>query len=73
MTPLGNLKRFSKLDLAHAYTQILLDDDLKKFVTINTHKGLYVYNHLPYGVAAAPSIFQYSMEGVLRGMSDIYV
>ena len=50
-----------------------MNDDSKKFVTINTHKGLYVYNCLPYEVAAEPSIFQHSMEGILRGMSDIYV
>ena len=74
LASLGNSKRFSKRDLAHAYTQILLDDDSKKFVTINTHKGLYVYNRLSYdGVAAALSIFQCSIEGILRGMSDNYV
>ena len=32
-----------KLDLAHAYQQILLDDESKTFVVINTHKGLYHY------------------------------
>ena len=46
---------------------------MKIFIIINTLKGLYVYNCLPYGVAAAPSIFQRSMVGVLRGMSDIYI
>ena len=73
LASLGNSKQFSKLDLAHVYTQILLDDDSKKFVTINSHKGLYVYNRLLYEAAAAPSVFQCSMEGILRGMSDIYV
>ena len=32
-------KTFSKLDLAHAYQQIPLDNDSKKFTTINTAKG----------------------------------
>ena len=49
---------YSKLELAHAYQQILLDDDSKQYVTINTHKGLYRYNRLPFGIASAPSIFQ---------------
>ena len=49
---------FSKLDLAHAYQQIGLDEASKKLTTINTHKGLFEYNRLPYGISAAPSIFQ---------------
>ena len=31
-------KSFSKLDLAHAYQQLQLDEDSRKYVTINTHK-----------------------------------
>ena len=34
-------KSFKKLDLAHAYQQIPLDEDSKEYTTINTHKGLY--------------------------------
>lgn len=37
---------FSKLDLAHAYQQVLLDDSSKELVAINTHKGLYRVNRL---------------------------
>ena len=33
---------FSKLDLSHAYQQLLLDDNYKKFTTINTTRGLTV-------------------------------
>ena len=51
-------KSFSKLDLAHAYLQVELDQSAKKYVTINTHRGLYTYNRLPFGVASAPAIFQ---------------
>ena len=47
-------KAFTKLDLAHA---IPLEETLKQYVAINTHKGLYQYNRLPLGVTAAPSIF----------------
>ena len=32
-------KKFSKLDLSHAYQQVLLESDSRQFVTINTHKG----------------------------------
>ena len=43
-------KKFTKLDIDHAYPQIPLDKDLRSSVTINTHKGLFRYNCLPFGV-----------------------
>jgi len=49
---------FSKLDLANAYLQIPLDEATQKVLTNNTHKGLYKYKRLPFGVSAAPAIFQ---------------
>lgn len=52
-------KQFSKLDMSHAYQQILLDEESKKHVTVNTHRGLFMYNRLPFGVASAPAIFQW--------------
>ena len=64
---------FMKLDLAHAHQQILLDDDSKKFVVINTQKGLFRYNRLPFGVASAPAIFQRTIEGILRGIPHVCV
>ena len=30
-------KKFTKLDLTHAYQQMLLEDDALKFTTVNTH------------------------------------
>ena len=59
-------KKFTKLDIAHAYQQIPLDEDSRSSVTINTHKGLFRYNRLPFGVHSAPAIFQRAMEGLLR-------
>ena len=64
---------FSKLDLAHAYQQVTLDDDAKKVVVINTHRGLYRYNRLPFGVSAAPSIFQRIVESILQGLPNVCI
>ena len=66
-------KSFSKVDLAHAYMQIPLDDETKKLTTINTHRGLFQYNRLPFGIASAPAIFQRTIETVLQGIPDTSV
>ncbi|XP_037279677.1 uncharacterized protein LOC119172626 [Rhipicephalus microplus] len=44
-------QQFSILDLRDAYNQILLDEDSRKLAVINTHKGLFCYNRLPFGIA----------------------
>ena len=66
-------KKFTKLDLAHAYQQIALEPDSKQYLTINTHKGLYQYTRLPFGVHSAPAIFQRTIEGILRGVKNVAV
>ena len=40
LASLAGGQSFSKLDLAHAYQQLPLDEASKKLVTINTHRGL---------------------------------
>ena len=50
MSTLSSGKLFSKLDLASAYQQVLLEEDSKKLLTVNTHRGLFVYNRLAFGV-----------------------
>ena len=54
------------LDLSQAYQQLPLHEDYKKFVAINTTKGLFAYTHLPFGVSSAPGIFQRTMETYFR-------
>ena len=64
---------FSTLDLSHAYNQVELDLDSQKYLTINTHKGLYTYKRLPFGIKSAPSIFQRLMENLLQGLPHVSV
>ena len=59
---------YTKLDLAHAYLQVPLDAESKKFTTINTHRGLYQYNRLPFGISSAPAIFQRTIENILQNL-----
>lgn len=51
-------KSFTTLDLTQAYNQLV--------VTINTHRGLYQYQRLPFGIASAPAVFQQVMDTVLQ-------
>ena len=53
---LNGESKFSKLDLADAYSQVELHSS--KMVVINTHRGLYQYRRLPFGLSCAPAIFQ---------------
>ncbi|XP_060742372.1 uncharacterized protein K02A2.6-like [Tachysurus vachellii] len=66
-------QKFTKLDMSHAYHQIALDAESKKYVTVNTHKGLFTYHVLPFGVSSSPAIFQRTMEGVLQGIPCVAV
>ena len=60
--------KFSKLDLKNAYLQLELEKNSKQYTTINTHKGLFHYNRLPFGIASAPAIFQRAIETLLQGI-----
>lgn len=62
---------FSKIDLSHAYLQVELEEESKSLVTISTHKGLFAYNRLCFGVASAPGLFQREMEQVLYGLEGV--
>ena len=66
-------KSFSKVDLASAYQQIVLDEASREYTTINTHKGLFQYIRLPFGVASAPAIFQRTIENILQGVKHVCV
>ncbi|GFR63427.1 hypothetical protein ElyMa_001894800 [Elysia marginata] len=62
---------FSKIDLRQAYLQLPLDDASKTITTINTSKGLYTYNRLPFGVASSPAIWQKTTDTILQGLSGV--
>ena len=66
-------KRYTKLDMSQAYQQIVLDTDSPKFVVVNTHRGLFQYNRLPFGVSSAPGIFQLTMESLLKDIPGVAV
>ena len=64
-------KQFSVLDLRQAYLQMEVDERSKAYLTVNTHRGLFQYQRLPYGVASAPAIWQRAMDQVLQGLPGV--
>ncbi|UYV76620.1 K02A2.6-like [Cordylochernes scorpioides] len=70
---LGRGINFSKIDLSQAYLQLELDEKSKEMAVINTHKGLYRYNRLPFGIASAPAIWQRIIEQILSGIPGTLV
>ena len=68
LSKLSGGTRFTKIDLSQAYHQLELTPESRKYTTINTHQGLYQYKRLTYGVTSAVSIFQRTIENVLKGL-----
>jgi hypothetical protein len=64
-------KKFTHLDLSQAYLQLSLDEQSQKYVVINTHKGLFKFKRLPFGVASAPAMFQKIMDTILQGIPGV--
>ena len=60
-------KVFSKIYLSEAYLQIPVEENSSKLFCINTHRGLYKFNRLAFGIKVAPAIFLQVMDTMLGG------
>ena len=60
-------KVFSKIDLSDAYLQIPVEEESSKLLCINTHRGLYKFERMAFGIKVAPAIFQQIMDNLLNG------
>lgn len=61
-------KKFTKIDFSNAYQQLQLDKESRELTTINTHKGLFQFQRLCFGISAAPGIFQRVMESIFQNV-----
>lgn len=61
-------KAVHKLDMSHTNSQILIEEESNKYLTVNMHKMSFTYNRPPYGVSSAPAMFQRAMESLLQGV-----
>ncbi|XP_018359708.1 PREDICTED: uncharacterized protein K02A2.6-like [Trachymyrmex cornetzi] len=64
---------FTQLDLSDAYFQLKLDEESKPLTTINTHRELFMFNKLVFGLKPAPAIFQRTLEQALAGIPGVVV
>ena len=64
---------FFKIDLKDAYNQLQVAEESQKWLVINTHKGLFKYRRLPFGISSAPAIFQRTIAKVLEGVRGICI
>ncbi|XP_061727739.1 uncharacterized protein K02A2.6-like [Cydia pomonella] len=64
-------QKFSKLDLSMAYNQLMLCEESQNLTCINTHRGLFKYTRLIFGLSSAPAIFQRAMDELLAGMEGV--
>ena len=68
---ISNNQQFCKIDLANAYLQLSVAPECKKYLVINTQKGLFRFNRLPFGLSSAPGIFQRFISQLLAGIEGV--
>ena len=69
---LNGSKVFSKLDLKWGFHQIELEQQSRVITTFITHKGLYRYKRLMFGISSAPELYQHTIQQVLVGCEGAY-
>ena len=57
--------------MSQAYQQVQLEEESRPLTTISTHKGLFMYESLSFGISSAPGLFQREMEKLLSGIEGV--
>ena len=66
---LSGMSLLSTLDLASGYWQCELEEVSKEKTAFISHRGLFEFEVLPFGVVNGPNYFQRLMECILRGLT----
>ncbi|XP_055700122.1 uncharacterized protein K02A2.6-like [Phlebotomus papatasi] len=67
---LTSAKIFSRLDIKSAFHQVELDESSRHLTTFITHKGMYRFKRLMFGISCAPEMFQKIMEQMLSSCKN---
>ncbi|XP_057299419.1 uncharacterized protein K02A2.6-like [Hydractinia symbiolongicarpus] len=62
---------FTKLDLNKGYHQIALDEASRDLTAFATHRGIFRFTRLIYGIASAAEQYQRELELALSGLSKV--
>ena len=62
---------YSKLDLKEGFHQLELHEDSRYITAFVTHKGLYRFRRLNFGISAAPEVFQHVIQQVLADIDGV--
>ena len=63
---MSNAAHFSRLDLRSGYHQIVLNEESRGITTFTTHKGLFQWKRLPFGINSASEVFQNAIQHALQ-------
>ena len=64
---------FSKLDIKLAYHQSVLDPESRQITTFMTHKGMYRYKRLMFGISCAPEMYNKFIQQTLDGCDGVHL
>ena len=59
---------FSSMDLASGYWQLDIEEGDRPKTAFTTHRGLFQFRRMPFGLCNAPGTFERVMEVVVRGL-----
>ncbi|CAF1005479.1 unnamed protein product [Brachionus calyciflorus] len=59
---------FTVLDLISSYEQMVLHPDSRKISRFRTHKGIFQYKRLFFGINSAPEIFHQELEKLIENI-----